>query len=210
VNGQPKQIAEYIQATSRVGRSHPGLVVTVYNNGRVRDRSHFEAFSTWHAALYRDVEPSSVTPFASRARDRAIHAVLCALARHRITGLRTMPKLTAARRTEIERTIVPAIVARAASLDPEEVQGVLDSLTALLDQWEERVRVWGNTEPKWWSDSRPTESLLISAETHAAQQAAGLPNSNAWPTPNSMREVEPGTPLKLIERLRPEGADNAG
>jgi hypothetical protein len=210
VNGQPKQIAEYIQATSRVGRSHPGLVVTVYNNGRVRDRSHFEAFSTWHAALYRDVEPSSVTPFASRARDRAIHAVLCALARHRITGLRTMPKLTSARRMELERTIVPAIVARATSLDRDEVQGVVDSLTALLDQWEERVRVWGNAEPKWWSDRMPTESLLISAETHAAQQAAGLPNSNAWATPNSMREVEPGTPLRLIERLRPEGADNAG
>ena len=47
VNGQPKQIAEYIQATSRVGREHPGLIVTVYNNGRARDRSHFETFSTW-------------------------------------------------------------------------------------------------------------------------------------------------------------------
>ncbi len=210
VNGQPKQIAEYIQATSRVGRSHPGLVVTVYNNGRVRDRSHFEGFSTWHAALYRDVEPSSVTPFASRARDRAIHAVLCALARHRIQGLRGAPKMTAARRLEVERMIVPAIVDRAESLDPDEVAGVQESLKALLDQWEERVRLWGSTDPDWWSDRRPAESLLISAETHAAQRAAGLPNSNAWPTPNSMREVEPGTPLKLIERLRPEDHDNAG
>ena len=208
VNGQPKQIAEYIQATSRVGRSRPGLVVTVYNNGRVRDRSHFEGFSTWHAALYRDVEPSSVTPFASRARDRAIHAVLCALARHRIRGLRDSPKLTAARRLEVERTIVPVIIDRAASIDPDEVPGVQDSLTALLDQWEERVRMWGRDKPDWWSDRRPANSLLISAETHAAQRAAGLPNSNAWPTPNSMREVEPGTPLKLIERLRLEALGN--
>ena len=209
VNGQPKQIAEYIQATSRVGRSHPGLVVTVYNNGRVRDRSHFEGFSTWHAALYRDVEPSSVTPFASRARDRAIHAVLCALARHRIHGLKSTPRLTADRRREVEQTIVPAILDRAASLDPDEVAGVQESLTALLDQWEERVRVWGRSDPKWWSDTEPAASLLISAEAHAAQRAAGLPNSDAWPTPNSMREVEPGTPLKLIERLRPEAPDNA-
>ena len=51
VNGQPKQVAEYIQATSRVGREHPGLVVTVYNNNRTRDRSYFETFSSWHAAL---------------------------------------------------------------------------------------------------------------------------------------------------------------
>lgn len=210
VNGQPKQIAEYIQATSRVGRSHPGLVVSVYNNGRVRDRSHFEGFRTWHNALYRDVEPSSVTPFASRARDRAIHAVLCGLARHRIRGLRTAPKLTAERRTEVEKIIVSAILERAKSVDPDELQGVRDSLTALLDQWEERARVWDGVEPKWWSDSKPTDSLLISAETHAAKKAAGLPNSNAWPTPNSMREVEPGTPLKLIEKLRLGGNDNAG
>jgi hypothetical protein len=109
----------------------------------------------------------------------------------------------------VEQTIVPAILDRAASLDPDEVAGVQESLTALLDQWEERVRVWGRSDPKWWSDTEPAASLLISAEAHAAQRAAGLPNSDAWPTPNSMREVEPGTPLKLIERLRPEAPDNA-
>ena len=83
VNGQPKGIAEYIQATSRVGRGKVrGLVVAVLNNGKARDRSHYESFATWHGTLYRDVEPTSVTPFASRARDRALHAVLVALVRH--------------------------------------------------------------------------------------------------------------------------------
>ena len=69
--GQPKTIAEYIQATSRVGRGKvPGLVVGLYNNGRVRDRSHFESFASWHRTLYREVEATSVTPFAPRAQDK--------------------------------------------------------------------------------------------------------------------------------------------
>lgn len=205
VNGQPKQIAEYIQATSRVGRTHPGLVVSVYNHGKVRDRSRFETFATWHGALYRDVEPTSVTPFASRAQDRALHAVMSALARHTVHGLRTAPKLSAALRAQIEQLIVPIIEARVDSVDPPELASVQRKLQQLLDHWEERVRGWAslplNQGPVWWSDTSPERSLLISAETHAARKAAGLPNSQAWPTPNSMREVEPGSPFKLIERL---------
>ena len=86
VNGQPKSMSEYIQATSRVGRTldGPGLVITLYNDSKIRDRAHFETFKTWHSALYRSVEASSVTPFSSRARDKAQHAPLVALARHKL------------------------------------------------------------------------------------------------------------------------------
>jgi hypothetical protein len=209
VNGQPKQIAEYIQATSRVGRRYPGLVVSVYNNGKVRDRSHFETFAGWHGALYRDVEPTSVTPFASRAQDRGLHAVLVALSRQRLRGLGEAPKLTPALRARIESEIIPAIEARVASIDPQELPGVRKRLVQLLDDWEARAGIWestlGQRKPAWWSDTTPQSALLISAEAHAAQSAAGIPNAEAWPTPNSMREVEPGTPFKLIERIRIKG-----
>ena len=84
VMGQPQTTSEYIQATSRVGRRMPGLVVTVYNSGRSRDLSHYENFAAYHRTLYRHVEATGATPFAPRARDRALHAVLVALARHRI------------------------------------------------------------------------------------------------------------------------------
>ena len=83
VLGQPKTAAEYIQATSRVGRdeARPGLVVTLLNIHRPRDRSHYERFSAWHESFYRSVEATSVTPFSPRAIDRGIAAVTVALAR---------------------------------------------------------------------------------------------------------------------------------
>src|SRR5690606_34134394 len=84
VLGQPKSSAEYIQATSRVGRQveKPGLVITLLNVHKPRDRSHYERFSTWHACFYRAVEASSVTPFSPRALDRALAGALVGLCRH--------------------------------------------------------------------------------------------------------------------------------
>jgi hypothetical protein len=89
VLGQPKATAEYIQATSRVGRERdkPGLVVTLLNIHRPRDRSHYERFEAFHASFYRSVEATSVTPFAPRALDRALPALTVALARHRRAAL---------------------------------------------------------------------------------------------------------------------------
>ena len=76
VTGQPKQNSEYIQATSRIGRAFPGLVITQYNPYRPRDLSHFENFTGYHSQLYRFVEGTTATPFSARARDRVLHALI--------------------------------------------------------------------------------------------------------------------------------------
>lgn len=81
VDGQPKQNSEYIQATSRIGRAHPGLVVTLYNAYRPRDLSHYENFTGYHSQLYRFVEGTTATPFSARARDRVLHALIIAAIR---------------------------------------------------------------------------------------------------------------------------------
>ena len=72
VAGQPKTTSEYIQASSRVGRqAHwPGLVVTVLNLHKPRDRSHYEHFTAYHESFYRYVESQSLTPFSGPAIDR--------------------------------------------------------------------------------------------------------------------------------------------
>lgn len=84
VQGQTKTAAEYIQATSRVGRdpSKPGLIITVLNVHKPRDRMHYEQFGHFHRTFYRSVEATSVTPWAARALDRALAAVVIAIARH--------------------------------------------------------------------------------------------------------------------------------
>ena len=81
VAGQPKTTAEYIQATSRVGRKFPGLVFTVYNWTRPRDLSHYETFEHYHATFYKHVEALSVTPFASGALSRGLTALLVSCVR---------------------------------------------------------------------------------------------------------------------------------
>lgn len=81
VAGQPKYTSEYIQATSRIGRRYPGLVVTVYNWARPRDLSHYERFEHYHATLYQQVEALSVTPFSPRAIDRGLTALFVSFLR---------------------------------------------------------------------------------------------------------------------------------
>jgi len=84
VLGQPKTNAEYIQATSRVGRDdeRPGLVVTLLNIHKPRDRSHYERFRHYHETFYRSAEVASVTPFSARALDRGFAGALVGLSRH--------------------------------------------------------------------------------------------------------------------------------
>jgi hypothetical protein len=87
VTGQPKTTSEYIQATSRVGRAYPGLVVACLNVMRPRDRSHYERFVAYHDSFYRDVEASSVTPFSGQAMDRGLVGALVSMVRHGIAEL---------------------------------------------------------------------------------------------------------------------------
>jgi hypothetical protein len=144
VLGQPKTSAEYIQATSRVGRDpdRPGLVVTILNVHRPRDRSHYERFAFYHQSFYRSVEATSVTPFSPRALDRGLAGTLVALARQAHAPL-TPPKGA----TEILRErgkldfVIDALAARAAAYaeTPPEAQAlrqrVRERAVDLLDEW---------------------------------------------------------------------------
>ncbi len=146
VLGQPKTHAEYIQATSRVGRDdqRPGLVVTLLNVHKPRDRSHYERFRHYHETFYRSVEAGSVTPFSARALDRGFAGALVGLSRH------ILPELTppqgaeriASVRAALEKRLVETFRARVEQqpiADDDErnerLLGVQRRVVDLLDAW---------------------------------------------------------------------------
>ena len=116
VAGQPKATAEYIQATSRVGRSYPGIVCTVFNWARPRDISHYETFEHYHATFYKHVEPLSVTPFSPGALQRGLAGLLVSMVRLR--GTEFNPNEAASRVTTSDPYVQEAIeaIARRAEL----------------------------------------------------------------------------------------------
>ena len=196
VVGQPKTRSEYIQSTSRVGRSsYPGLVVCLLNAMKSRDRSHYETFSSWHRTLYRDVEATSVTPFASRSRDRVLKAVLVAMIRHSDPAMRDTPDLNLAD-PKLLNQIITEIERRAVAVaGPEILVDISAEIDAALGSWMNRdVKKYINYSPKGDRDS-----LLQTAESYAQKLAAGVWLDAAWPVMNTMRSVEAGSKFRLKE-----------
>jgi hypothetical protein len=183
VTGQPKLSAEYIQATSRVGRRHPGLIITLYNWTRPRDRSHYERFISYHSAIYSQVEPTSVTPYSRRALDRGLHAVLIALVRH------TMPYMNPEAAAELFDPSDPTIVQmidqirqRIGEVDPDELVTAIGQLEDIVRRWEKLAQWEGNLN--YGKKHRNGGVLMKAAED------ANLYDELAFPTLNSLRGVE--------------------
>ncbi|SDT42405.1 Helicase conserved C-terminal domain-containing protein [Streptomyces sp. TLI_053] len=183
MQGQPKTTAEYIQATSRVGRhSVPGLVVTFLNATRPRDRSHYESFGVYHRSLYRHVEPTSVTPWSVPSRRRVLHAALVILVRHQLGLAAESTAGDLPERLAEARTLADRLAARAAASDPRAAEDVRRELDGLLTEWERAAldARAGGKRLYYSSQGKGQANLLKGFE-----QSGGL-----WETPNSMRNVD--------------------
>ncbi len=139
VQGQPKSAAEYIQATSRVGRvaEKPGLVLALLNVHKARDRLHYEGFRQFHASFYRTVEATSVTPWAARAIDRALAPSVVSLARHLeplLAEERAAAKI--GDHSYLRQAVADEVVRRAQSMN------VVGGLAALRRQVEDLIDLW--------------------------------------------------------------------
>jgi len=196
VLGQPKTTAEYIQATSRVGRSKPGLVCMLYNWARPRDLSHYERFEHYHATFYQHVEGLSVTPFAARALDRGLSAVLVALVR--LAGETFNPNAAAAildRSHAYVKRAIEQICKRAVQVDGRKEVG--DAVKAMLNQ---RIDLW------LAQAQRPTGGNILGYQkskdglTPGLLQRAGLGPWELFTCLTSLREVEPTVGLILDDR----------
>ena len=202
MQGQPKSASEYIQASSRVGRApdRPGLVVTLLNAQKPRDRLHFERFRQFHAAFYRAVEPTSVTPWAARAIDRALAAVVVACVRH------LYPELTkeqsAVNMPDYVRVeeIVSVILSRAPA---EAVVGGHRALRQivedLLDRWRRIAEDRRDNAEKLYYGYPSDRALLHQPLDPLLPQLD--PELQAFEAGRSMRDVEHASALKIIDNF---------
>jgi hypothetical protein len=184
VMGQPQTTAEYIQATSRVGRAHPGLVAVMLNATRSRDRSHYENFLHFHSALYREVESTSVTPFSARSRERGLHAVIVALTRIMLPEARSNEAAGKVESYEhrIRDEIKPVLLDRVRAVTPEESDAVSRAFDEFLGWWCDEADIHSGLlfEPR---KGKRTPSLLQPYDDEAE-------NAEAWPTLWSLRDVD--------------------
>lgn len=139
IHGQPKTTAEYIQASSRVGRSvptGPGIIFSMYSPSKPRDKSHYEQFQGYHSRIYSNVEPTSVTPFSINSRQKGLHAVLIALIRHFSSdSLADTPNMSS-EFYELTPIFEKLIKERCEIINPEEVTNTINLLKNRINDWE--------------------------------------------------------------------------
>lgn len=195
--GQPKTTAEYIQATSRVGRGDTkGIVVTLFRSGRARDRSHFETFRAYHEALYRSVEPTSVTPWSLASRERSLAGAIVALMRQSFTLLADND---AAGRFDLEDTALNEAVASlidrflgyVARADDVEADDTREAVWTLLRDWDRRARLVREADE--------TLGYVRSAKIDTALVKRFGQSGEGWLVGDSMRSVEPNVAVAVQE-----------
>lgn len=195
INGQPLTTAEYIQASSRVGRGDvPGLVAVNYYRDQARSLSHYESFRPYHDAFYRFVEPSSVTPFTHQARLRALHAALVIAVRH---GVPEMLPDASAGNFRMENPAIANVIhllkmrCQQAITESKQYDAVAAHIDVLAREWQSECL------------RDPDEGLCYHRQRKMGFAAllrrhGDAPQAGLWATLNNMRNVENNALLKVL------------
>ena len=186
INGQPLTTAEYVQASSRIGRAAvPGLVFANYYRHQARSLSHYETFRPYHESFYRFVEPTSVTPFTYQVRTRALHAALVTALRH---GCDALSRNEDAGAFDANDDRVRAVIERLKRRcrEAEEARGEITGrhLDRLAERWHQEARRCERQRRRlsYRANDRSADGLL--------RQFDESPSRGLWRTLNSMRNVE--------------------
>lgn len=218
MNSMPRNIAEYIQASSRVARDSYGMVITIHHPFRARDMSHYEKFIEFHEKMYSYVEPISITPFTKKAIDRYLGLYLATMLRH--TGaftdrrdadailqyspvqlkalkdhlndyfLRRMNKLILSENDPLLLNI----------LTQENVDEIIEWMDEAIEDWKgfaETARINGsilvfNNKRNVTNQGIPQEQLYVDVDEYDTNI-----HSEKWQVPMSLRVIEPAAALKI-------------
>ncbi|PQO38863.1 helicase [Blastopirellula marina] len=209
--GQPKTSSEYIQATSRVGRDdqRPGLVVTILNIHRPRDRSHYERYAAFHESFYRSVEATSVTPFSPRALDRGLAGTLISLIRQghlpmtpprgATEILRELPRLAFAVKLLAERAFETQTHDTSQQItDARELRMKVEARCKdLLDEWEKIAKELHDSGGALQYQTEAGSAQRLLYEFLNPELKTLPPRHKKFRANRSMRDVEPSVNLWL-------------
>lgn len=187
--GQPKLTSEYIQASSRVGRSDPGIVFTLYDGRKSRDDSHYEIFQAYHQAFYKYVEPTSITPYSEASIDRMLHSVFISMIRQSTSLNSDDSAINMEREEDNIEKIKEYIIERASEIEPTSVQYIRNKLDCLVKFWKEKLK---NEEDqvKFVKGNNPLISGFYDKNT----------NIKGIQTMTSMRNVDGEVGIKIFEQ----------
>lgn len=212
INSMPRNIAEYIQASSRVARDECGLVLTLHNPFRSRDVSHFEKYKEFHEKLYYYVDPISITPFSPKAIEKYLPLYLAAIIRHKYNELadrnsasKMTDSLAQLLKNELKKYFISRFE-RTKNLPKEQhlergiltegqLQEIIKWIDESLDQWVEQAAMHDNLV--YYAAGRRAnseQSLLLSPDDYADKK-----KNSKWVVPTSLRMVEPESVLHILK-----------
>ncbi len=210
MNSMPRNIAEYIQASSRIARSVQGLVITSHNPFRSRDVSHFEKFREFHEKLYYYVEPISITPFSKKSVEKYFSLYMAAIIRHRFNELADGNSAKNLSSSELKASVHDKVMAyidnrycRIKNL-PEGLELQQELLTEelkknidvfvndALDQWETMATTTVDLVYKAAPFRGKKPYLFIAPDAYDDER-----EQSCWTVPTSLRIVEPEAVLHV-------------
>lgn len=191
ITGQPKNTAEYIQASSRVGRGSEGsgLVFTLYNQSRSRDRSHFENFKNFHQSLYRHVEPSSVTPLSPKSRERCLAALVVGIARH-LCNLENVTNFSEDTKNKIQEFLKEYF----ANINQDDHEQVNAEIQKIYEIWDTHIQQFGQNSEWGGMQTRAKDEALL-AQFNTGQNEDQLEKVGLL---LSMRNVDTSSEASII------------
>lgn len=211
MNSMPRNIAEYIQASSRIAREKEGLVITLHNPFNQRDVSHFEKFREFHEKLYYYVEPISITPFSPKSVERFLPLYLATIIRQMYDGLGNRkdaknmnPQVAEDLKKDLKKYFENR-QQKSSLLDPQEASILTSEMLPVINYHIDRcVNVWLSVANQKgvnlvyyisrFGKKDPTEVALFASP----EDFEGDSPVDKWLVPNALRVIEPESVIHVI------------
>lgn len=210
INSMPRNIAEYIQASSRVARDMEGLVLTLHNPFRSRDVSHFEKFREFHEKLYYYVEPISITPFSHKSVEKYLPLFLGAYVRHLYSALadnKSAGDIDMVKIGKIEKNVKEYFTRRLertaelVSIERELLtKDLFDYICMMvhemLEQWMKKKE---DSQDLVYTKNRLGQNRQATPLYSSTEDYDDIRQQNKWKVPTALRILEPEAVIHIIK-----------